>query len=544
MNSFSPLSIFDSSNVGRYVTEQGVAYDGCMHLYNLPDQYIGVKVERYDGKISSTNEEIWTELSEITDDSDLTEDSFKINYTGTYTGACIYVSQNLNNPKLRVTLYSKGSVKISAKNVVFENENGEVDIKNTLDSYLGGKLSFKEYTKDNSNIQTGESLPTILGKIKHWFNRLKGLAFKDKITNVNEIQNGVIDKMKITYTESSDLSKPSTNDTISTVFGKISKAISSLISHVNNKTNPHGVNFNQVKSWADVKPLGNLRGEFKTHNNKDGVCYEYIGEETFGRASIVMFGVSESYPDYDFANVKINGVSYNIVDCKGNEVAYLDEDIVYVLMLSDEGTAYIIGHFGIKNGSITSAMLSTTLMSLINGKQAAITGGASTITSSNLTANRALVSNASGKVAVSDVTSTELGYLDGVTSNVQTQLNGKQEARVCSGDEYDTGKIWLDGSAIYRKDFKIKITNSTVLESGSFEINLSNNSYGIELIASTSTIINYSVTSKDASNILLNGNQDIYSFDFKTGSNKSQVILTGFLEYIKNDTASLTHTFE
>lgn len=51
------------------------------------------------------------------------------------------------------------------------------------------------------------------------------------------------------------------------------------------------------------------------------------------------------------------------------------------------------------------------------------TGAASTIMDDNLTANRALVSNSSGKVAVSAVTSTELGYLDGVTSNIQTQLN-------------------------------------------------------------------------------------------------------------------------
>lgn len=63
---------------------------------------------------------------------------------------------------------------------------------------------------------------------------------------------------------------------------------------------------------------------------------------------------------------------------------------------------------------------------LQNSKQNNITGGASTITTSNLTANRALVSDGSGKVAVSAVTNTELGYLDGVTSNIQTQLNGKQ----------------------------------------------------------------------------------------------------------------------
>ena len=63
----------------------------------------------------------------------------------------------------------------------------------------------------------------------------------------------------------------------------------------------------------------------------------------------------------------------------------------------------------------------------------AITGGASTIVTNDLTANRALISNASGKVAVSDVTSTELGYLDGVTSAVQTQIDGKQTKITASG---------------------------------------------------------------------------------------------------------------
>lgn len=66
-----------------------------------------------------------------------------------------------------------------------------------------------------------------------------------------------------------------------------------------------------------------------------------------------------------------------------------------------------------------------TLTTKMEQKQATITGGATTIASSNLTASRALVSNSSGKVAVSAVTSTELGYLDGVTSNVQTQLGNK-----------------------------------------------------------------------------------------------------------------------
>ena len=41
------------------------------------------------------------------------------------------------------------------------------------------------------------------------------------------------------------------------------------------------------------------------------------------------------------------------------------------------------------------------------------------------TTSRALVSDSSGKVAVSAVTATELGYVDGVTSAIQTQLNAK-----------------------------------------------------------------------------------------------------------------------
>lgn len=51
------------------------------------------------------------------------------------------------------------------------------------------------------------------------------------------------------------------------------------------------------------------------------------------------------------------------------------------------------------------------------------THAASQIT--GLTASRALISDANGHPAVSAVTSTELGYLDGVTSSIQTQLNGK-----------------------------------------------------------------------------------------------------------------------
>jgi hypothetical protein len=78
--------------------------------------------------------------------------------------------------------------------------------------------------------------------------------------------------------------------------------------------------------------------------------------------------------------------------------------------------------FGYLDG-VTSA-----IQTQIDSKQATITGGATSITSSNLTASKALVSDGSGKVAVSTVTSTELGYVSGVTSAIQTQIDNKAGA--------------------------------------------------------------------------------------------------------------------
>lgn len=69
--------------------------------------------------------------------------------------------------------------------------------------------------------------------------------------------------------------------------------------------------------------------------------------------------------------------------------------------------------------------VTSAIQTQLNGKQATLTGAATSIASSNLTASAALVSDASGKVATSAVTATELGYLDGVTSSIQTQLNAK-----------------------------------------------------------------------------------------------------------------------
>ncbi len=76
--------------------------------------------------------------------------------------------------------------------------------------------------------------------------------------------------------------------------------------------------------------------------------------------------------------------------------------------------------FNYLNG-VTSA-----IQTQLDAKSATITGAATTIVSSDLTADKVLKSDSSGKVAVSGTSVTELGYLSGVSSAIQTQIDGKQ----------------------------------------------------------------------------------------------------------------------
>jgi hypothetical protein len=94
--------------------------------------------------------------------------------------------------------------------------------------------------------------------------------------------------------------------------------------------------------------------------------------------------------------------------------------------------------------TITSTTLgyldaTSSVQTQIDSKQATITGAATTIDTENLTVSRALVSDASGKVAISAVTAVEVGYLDGVSSAIQTQIDSKQAS--LAGATLDLGVL-------------------------------------------------------------------------------------------------------
>lgn len=123
----------------------------------------------------------------------------------------------------------------------------------------------------------------------------------------------------------------------------------------------------------------------------------------------------------------------------GAATRYLRSDGTWAVP-PDTNTTYTLSSFGItataaelnKLDGVTATAaeinyldgVTSAIQTQLNGKAASShSHPVSQVT--GLTASRALVSDTNGHPAVSAVTSTELGYLDGVTSAIQTQLNGK-----------------------------------------------------------------------------------------------------------------------
>lgn len=128
-------------------------------------------------------------------------------------------------------------------------------------------------------------------------------------------------------------------------------------------------------------------------------------------------------------------------------------------ILDGTGAVYTANRALVTDGSgdVTTSSVTATELGYLSGvtsaiqtqldaKQATITGAATTITSSNLTVSRALISNASGKVAASSVTDTELGYVSGVTSAIQTQFSNLGSTYLALTGGTLTGSLTMGGT--------------------------------------------------------------------------------------------------
>lgn len=117
------------------------------------------------------------------------------------------------------------------------------------------------------------------------------------------------------------------------------------------------------------------------------------------------------------------------------------------VFMSGDATIIASGVLTIANNAITNVKVASAAAIAVS-KLAAVT------------ANKAMQSDSSGFVSASSVTSTELGYISGVTSAIQTQINAISAVTVPSGAMMDFGGMvaptgWLlcDGSAVSRTTY-------------------------------------------------------------------------------------------
>jgi len=94
-----------------------------------------------------------------------------------------------------------------------------------------------------------------------------------------------------------------------------------------------------------------------------------------------------------------------------NKVALYPKSDGHIYSMDDAGTEYLLAFDPASPGAI--------------GETEPAAGSFTTLDVSGLTASRALQTNGSKALESSAVTTTELGYVSGVSSAIQTQLNGK-----------------------------------------------------------------------------------------------------------------------
>ena len=125
---------------------------------------------------------------------------------------------NVNNPH-----------KVTKAQIGLSNVNNTSDMSKPVSTAQQTAISAVQTNLDTHTANTGNPHKVTASQV--------GLGNVPNVSTNNQ---------KPTYTEASSLTALASGETLSTGFGKIAKAVSSLISHLSNKSNPHGVTATQV----------------------------------------------------------------------------------------------------------------------------------------------------------------------------------------------------------------------------------------------------------------------------------------------------------
>lgn len=187
-----------------------------------------------------------------------------------------------------------------------------------------------------------------------------------------------------TYTVSSSLTALVSGEKLSVALGKIAKAVSDLISHLANKSNPHGVTKSQVS-------LGNVTNDKQIKGLASGTTAGHVVE----------FG-ADGYTVQDSGFTIGKSVPSNAV--------FTDTNTWIAFKGATASAAGTAGYVPAPSAGYNTRFFRG------DGTWQAIS-----LSTFGITAT----SNELNILDGATVTVQEINYLDGVTSNIQTQLNGK-----------------------------------------------------------------------------------------------------------------------
>ena len=268
---------------------------------------------------------------------------------------------------------------------------------------------------------------------------------------------------------------------IETINGKIPSAATSSNKLVDNKTYTDGIATKVDKTDAASKVYGtDDQGEQTTY---DLDSFGKVDDVKIGESSLVsnkiatipLAGASTvgvaSFNSSNGVTVNANG-AVSLVAATNEEI---DAKTESKKPITPSNLAYAIEKGLGVNGLTWTDQEKSSARSTI-GAQATITGAATTVTSNNLTASRVVISNSSGKIATSDITSTELGYLDNVTSNIQQQINDLNTNKVTKNDAITAGtatRITYDAKGLVTAGANnLTVSDITDLTASAAELNI------------------------------------------------------------------------
>jgi len=148
-----------------------------------------------------------------------------------------------------------------------------------------------------------------------------------------------------------------------------------------------------------------------------------------------------------------------------NRVTVSSAAVTYLTVTSETVTSLSISSMTASSATITLGTITSLTASTATVSSMTVTA----VSVSGLTPSRAVVTGSGGSLQTSAVTSTELGYVSGVTSAIQTQLDnlGASDAWFSAGETWsyisaNSFSVSGDKTGKYQKGDKIKLTQTSV----------------------------------------------------------------------------------